>query len=155
MIVPTPCVATIKVDLPRQIPKPKKTPKGSHPAGSVTAHRSQLGDRHLGGFHEGNHFAANDQFKFLDRASGDDGGDDTRGGLYVDLGQHVAGDNFLDGAFELVADVDGFDSHGVASCVRSVPNAACARINWPNATAWAGVMTVRVQAGCRVATARG
>jgi hypothetical protein len=34
------------------------------------------------------------------------------GGLHVDFRQYRAFEDFLHGAFELVANVDGFDGHG-------------------------------------------
>lgn len=76
----------------------------------------QLGDGHLGGFHEGDHFAADLQFQLLDRTGGDHRSDDAGSGLHVDFRQYVAENDLLDRAFELVAYVDGFDSHGIDSC---------------------------------------
>src|SRR5690606_38397496 len=72
---------------------------------------SELGDGHLRGFHEGDHLAADIQLQLAYRAGGDHRSDDAGGGLHVDLRQHVAEDDFLDGALELVAYVDGFDGH--------------------------------------------
>jgi len=83
-------------------------------AHACRAPASELGDRHLGGFDEGDHLAAHPQFQLTHGAGGDHRGDDTGGGLHVDLRQHVADHDFLDGALELVAYVDGFDGHAVA-----------------------------------------
>ena len=56
----------------------------------------QLGDRHLGGFDEGDYFTAHLQVQFAHRTGGDHRGDDARCGLHVNLRQHVAEDDFLD-----------------------------------------------------------
>src|SRR5690606_8823424 len=82
----------------------------------------ELGDGHLGGFDEGDDFAANPQLQLADRAGGDYRSDDARGGLHVDFREHVAVDDFLDGAFELVTYVDGLDGHEITpGCVLKRP----------------------------------
>lgn len=68
----------------------KKTPKGFNRSGLSAAHCSQLGDGNLGGFHEGNHFTAHDQFQLFNRARGDHGRHDAGRGLNVDFRQHRA-----------------------------------------------------------------
>jgi hypothetical protein len=42
-----------------------KTPKGRHIPGLFFAHRLQLGDGNLGGFHERDHFATDHQFQLF------------------------------------------------------------------------------------------
>src|SRR5476649_2073730 len=89
----------------------KKTPKAWAIRGLSVAQRSQLGDRYLGRFYERDYFAADNQFQLFYRAGGDYGSHDAGSGLNVDFRQYVAFDDFLDGAFELVTNVDGFNSH--------------------------------------------
>src|SRR5690606_29358523 len=67
-------------------------------------------------------FAANPQLQLADRAGGDYRSDDARGGLHVDFREHVAVDDLLDGAFELVTYVDGLDGHEITpGCVLKRP----------------------------------
>src|SRR5690554_6493857 len=72
---------------------------------------SEFGQRHLGGFDEGDDLGADGQLQLFQGTGRDHRGDDARRGLDVDFGQDRAGDDFLDGATELVAGVDGFDAH--------------------------------------------
>ena len=70
-----------------------------------------LRNRHFRRFDQRDHFAADFQVQVLDRARGDDRGDDAVRGLDIDFGDDRAFDDFLDLAAKLVTYIDFRDSH--------------------------------------------
>src|SRR5262245_41537588 len=71
----------------------------------------QLTDQYFRGLENRDDVTAHLKSEPLDRARGNHRGYDARGGLHVDFRQHRAGHDFRNGALELVAGVDGDNTH--------------------------------------------